>query len=66
MSNVEQVESQVRGLNADELRAFRDWFAQFDAEAWDQQIEAGSKNGALSSLADRAVADHAAGRSTTL
>lgn len=40
MSNVEQVESQVRGLNADELRAFRDWFAQFDAEAWDQQIEA--------------------------
>ena len=66
MGNVEQLESQVRGLNADELKAFRNWFAQFDAEAWDRQIEADTKNGALSSLADRALADHAAGRSTTL
>ncbi len=66
MSNVERVESQIRGLNADELKVFRDWFAQFDAEAWDEQIEADSKNGVLSSLADRALADHAAGRSTTL
>ena len=66
MSDVGQVESQVRGLNADELRAFRNWFAQFDAEAWDRQIEADSKSGALSSLANRAVADHVAGRSTTL
>jgi hypothetical protein len=66
MSNVEQIESQVRVLNADELRAFRDWFAQFDAEAWDGQIEADSKIGALSSLADRALADHTAGRSTIL
>jgi hypothetical protein len=66
MSNVEQVESQVRGLSADELRAFRNWFAQFDAEAWDRQIEEDSKNGALNSLADRALADHEAGRSTRL
>jgi hypothetical protein len=63
MSNVEQVESQVRGLSADELRAFRNWFAQFDAEAWDRQIETDSKNGALNALADRAVADHEARRS---
>lgn len=66
MSNVEQVECQVKGLNAEELRAFRNWFAQFDSEVWDRQIEEDSKNGALSSLADRALADHAAGRSTTL
>lgn len=66
MSNVEELESQIRGLSADELRAFRNWFAQFDAEAWDQQIEADSKNGALNSLADRALADHEAGRSTKL
>ncbi len=66
MSNVEQVERQVKGLNADELRVFRNWFAQFDSEARDGQIEADSKSGALSSLADRALADHIAGRSTTL
>jgi hypothetical protein len=66
MSNVEQAESHVMGLNADELRAFRNWFAQFDGEAWDRQIEADSKNGALNSLADRALADHEDGRSTAL
>jgi hypothetical protein len=66
MTKIEQVESQVKGLNADELRVFRNWFAQFDSEAWDGQIEADSKSGALSSLADRALADHTAGRSTTL
>jgi hypothetical protein len=54
------------GLNADEVRAFRNWFAQFDGEAWDRQIEADSKNGALNSLADRALADHEDGRSTAL
>jgi hypothetical protein len=66
MSNVEQVENQVKGLNAEELRVFRNWFAQFDSEVWDRQIEADSNSGALNSLADRALADHAAGRSTTL
>jgi len=66
MSNIEQAENQVRGLNADELSAFRDWFAQFDAEAWDPQIDKDSKSGALNSLADRALADHEGGRSTTL
>ncbi len=65
MSNVEQVENQVKGLNADELKASRDWFANFDADLWDRQIEADSKRGALDSLANRALADHQAGRSTT-
>jgi hypothetical protein len=54
------------GVNADELRAFRNWFAQFDAKAWDRQIEEDSKNGALNSLADRALADHEEARSTAL
>ena len=63
MSNVEQVESQVMGLSADELKAFRDWFANFDSEVWDRQIEADSKRGALASLASPALTDHEAGRS---
>jgi len=32
MNNVEQAENQVTGLNAEELKAFRDWFANFDAD----------------------------------
>ncbi len=66
MSRVEQVENQVKDLSHDELMAFRDWFAQFDAEVWDRQIEADAKSGALSKLADRALQDHNADRSTVL
>jgi hypothetical protein len=66
MSRVEQVEGQVKSLNADELKAFRDWFASYDADIWDQQIEADAKNGKLLSLAERALRDHKDGRSTEL
>ena len=50
MSRVEHVEGQVKSLSLDELKAFRDWFAQFDAEVWDDQIEADAKNGKLRPL----------------
>ena len=66
MSNIERVESQIKELSSDELRDFRDWFARFDAEEWDRQIEADAKSGVLDSLAERALAEHEAGRSTTL
>jgi hypothetical protein len=66
MSRVERIEGEVQNLSAKELKAFRDWFARFDAAAWDQQIEADADNGKLRSLADRALEDHEAGRSTVL
>ena len=61
MSRVEHIEGQVKRLDLDELKAFRDWFAQYDAEAWDDQIEADAKNGKLRSLAERALRDHESG-----
>ena len=66
MSRVEQIEGEVKRLSPDELKAFRDWFARFDAEGWDDQIEADAKNGKLKSFADRALRDHESGRSTVL
>jgi hypothetical protein len=66
MSRVERVEDEVQNVSAEELKAFRDWFARFDAAAWDQQIEADADNGKLRSLAERALKDHEAGRSTVL
>jgi len=66
MSRVERIEGQVKSLSSDELKAFRDWFGQFDAEVWDGQIEADAKNGKLRSLAERALDDHGSGRSTVL
>jgi hypothetical protein len=66
MNRVENIEGQVKSLSLAELRAFRDWFASFDAKVWDDQIEADSRNGKLRSFAERALRDHKAGRSSRL
>ena len=66
MSKVELLEKQVEGLSAEELARFRQWFAEFDALAWDRQFEADAKAGKLDALADKALHAHAAGQSTKL
>ncbi len=66
MTKIEKLERDIRGLSAKELATFREWFAAFDAAAWDQQLEADVKAGKLDSLADAALADHRAGRSRRL
>lgn len=66
MSNVENIEDRIKELSSEELAAFREWYVQFDAEAWDRQFEADVNAGKLDHLAERALRDHAAGRSTTL
>jgi hypothetical protein len=66
MSRVENLEGEVKSLSPEELKAFRDWFASYDAEVWDAQIEADLKNGKLRSLMEQAIRDHESGRSTLL
>ena len=66
MEKVEKVEREVQQFSPEELATFRRWFAAFDAEAWDRQFEANVKAGKLDALADRALRDHAAGKSTKL
>jgi len=66
MKKVERIEREVEELSSEELAKFRQWFAAFDPEAWDRQFEADVKAGKLDALADRALRDHAAGKSTKL
>ena len=66
MSRVEQIEGQIRELSPEELAVLREWFAAFDAEAWDRQFESDTKAGKLDETADRALHDYAAGRATKL
>lgn len=66
MSTVKQLEEQIRQMTEEELAAFRRWFAEFDAEVWDQQFEADVRAGKLDSLAEQALRDHESGRSTKL
>jgi hypothetical protein len=57
MSTVREIETAVSKLSRQELSAFRDWFAEFDAEAWDKQFEADATAGHLDALADDAIRD---------
>jgi len=66
MGKVEFIEGQVKQLSREELTEFREWFAGFDAEVWDRQFEADVKAGKLDALAENALRDHLAGRSTKL
>jgi len=66
MTKIEKLEREIRGLTAKELATFREWFAAFDAVAWDHQLEEDVKAGKLDAVADAALADHRAGRSRKL
>ncbi len=66
MGRIENLEEQIRALSPEEFARFREWFAQFDAEAWDRQLEADVKAGKLDKLAERGLRAHAAGQSTEL
>ena len=55
MSKVEKIEQDVSALSSTELDAFRKWFIEFDAEAWDRQIEEAIQAGKLDDLADQGV-----------
>ena len=66
MSNVERIEGEIKELSTEELATFREWFAKFDSERWDQQLESDIEVGKLDAMAERALRDHEAGRSTGL
>ena len=66
MSKIERIERDVQALAPDELAAFRKWFQEFDAAAWDRQIEEDVRAGKLDTLADTALKDSAAGKCSEL
>lgn len=66
MNKVERIEEQVSNLSAPELARFREWYAQFDGDAWDKQMEHDAAAGKLDAMADRAVLEHQSGRTRSL
>ena len=66
MSTIQEIEDAIRRLPDDELAALRSWFAEFDAEAWDRQLERDVAEGRLDALADEALRDAREGRCTDL
>jgi len=66
MSSVKEIEEAVSKLSPEQLSDFRAWFAEFDAEAWDRQLEQDVAAGRLDDLADEALRDSREGRCTDL
>ncbi len=66
MGAVEKLELLVKSLSPDELAKFREWFAEFDAQIWDRQIEADAAAGKLDRLIDESMAEHRANKSRPL
>jgi len=66
MGKLERIEQQIKDLSEEELAQLREWFAAFDAEAWDRQFEADVHAGKLDALGEQALKAHAAGRTTKL
>jgi hypothetical protein len=55
MSTVKEIESAVSKLKPGELRSFRSWFQEFDAEDWDRQFADDVRAGRLDALANEAL-----------
>jgi len=66
MSRIEEIESAVAELPKEEFARFREWFAEFEAQVWDREIEQDIEAGRLDKLAERALRDHNSGHSTEL
>lgn len=62
MGKVPEIEAAVRNLSQSDLSNFRKWFQEFDAEAWDRQLEQDIRAGKLDALAEEALKDLREGR----
>jgi hypothetical protein len=61
MGKMQTLEHLIKDLSQAELSKFREWFAAFDAEAWDRRFEADVHAGKLDALAKEALKAHASG-----
>ena len=66
MSTIHEIEDAIRKLPEGDLAVLRAWFAEFDAENWDRQLERDVAMGRLDALADEALRDAREGRCTSL
>ena len=63
---LEELEQSIAHLPPEELTRFREWFLAFDAANWDREFDADVAAGLLDSLAESAIQEHRAGKSTRL
>jgi hypothetical protein len=66
MTRVEALEQEVENLTPEELAAFSDWFAEFDWQAWDRELEKDVAAGRLDRFAAEVLEEHRRGKTTEI
>lgn len=61
---IQEIEAAVTQLSPEQLVDFRAWFAEFDAQRWDQQLANDIAAGRLNALADEAIRELREGRTS--
>jgi hypothetical protein len=64
MTKLEKLEREIESLPPQDVRTLGAWIDELRERLWDQAIEAGSP--ALDALAEQALAEHKAGKTTPL
>ena len=62
MGKIEKIEHLIEALTAQELAEFRRWYREFDAEAWDRQIQDDIQANKLDVVAEEAIKEYRAGK----
>jgi hypothetical protein len=62
MTKLEQIQSSIEKLSADEIAKLRAWLDELDARLFDEKIERDAKAGKLNKLAEEARLNLKAGR----
>lgn len=66
MTRIEAIERKIASFSEAELAVLREWFAEFDAAAWDRQIEEDVRSDKLDELVQEALGDLSHGKGTNL
>ncbi len=66
MSTVEAITAAIATLPPEEVARIRAWLDEQSEAEWDNQIEQDERAGRLNVLAERALAEHRAGRTRPL
>ena len=61
MKNVKRMEDEIKQMPNEELAFFRNWFLEYDAQVWDEEIERDVPAGKLNALANKARQEHRSG-----
>ena len=66
MTSVEAITAAIAKLPPEEVAQIRAWLAERAEAEWDAEIERDARAGKLDALAERALAEHRAGRTRPL